>query len=409
MTYDDIYEDGEGTESPVEGKGEEMLPERGIPFDDDDPSAGMISDFDEDDVGVGSEPRDLTPEELVDLLDETLPNDMGAVPEAAAEPDSGLGAGQPILTAADFAAEPALAGIEVPLPGEASTTGAPLYAEMALEDIGPTVGVPEVEAPDTTRHLDSVDDMLDFFITKEALRALWNRVEAAQVGIRNKVPNLDIARSLMDQLERARNELMGGRENFEEAERSVSEVELQITVIERAQVENKNAIYLFVYQLYWLAFVVCAWIWLVPMLRNVVINSLDSDTIALFPTLGSDLVFGPQTALIGVVGGIAGAFFALVRHVSAKLDFSKSYSMWYITNPLMGMIWGGFVFMVMRAGMLSLTAGSGDAAEITSAWALYLLAFIVGFQQNVANDIIRRILKIFQLGDSGSSSSGDGN
>ena len=400
---DDIFGDKEGIESPVEGKGEEMLPERGIPFDDDDPTAGMISDFEEDDLTADAEPRDLTPEELADLLGESPPGEMGEIPAApaASEPDSGMHAEQPILSAEDFAAEPALAaGVELPLPGQASTTGAPLYAEAAFEDIGPTAGIPETEPPDTTRNLDSEEEMLDFFITKKALRALWSRIETAQAGIPRQVPNLDIARGLMDQLERARNELMGGRENYEEAERSVGEVELQIAVIERARVENKNAIYLFVYQLYWLVFVICAWIWLVPLLRDVVLNSLSPDTIDLFPTLGSDL--------IGVVGGVAGAFFALVRHVSAKLDFSKSYSMWYITNPLMGMIWGGFVFMVMRAGMLSLTAGSGDAAEITSAWALYLLAFIVGFQQNVANDIIRRILKIFQLGDESSSSSGDG-
>ena len=146
-------------------------------------------------------------------------------------------------------------------------------------------------------------------------------------------------------------------------------------------------------------FVIAAWIWLVPAIRDVVYSAM-GDSIALFPTLDSDIIVGQQTALIGALGGIAGAFFALVRHVSTRLDFSKQYSMWYLTNPLMGMIWGSFVFMVLRAGMLSLTAGI-EPQEVTSAWVLYLLAFIIGFQQNVANDIIRRVLKIFQLQQEG--------
>jgi hypothetical protein len=409
MNYDEIYGEepnaNDNDDNPVNGLGKEMLPERGIPFDDDDPTAGSVTDFFEDSAVLDSEkPRNLTPEDVADLWGKPFaPGDELTPSATITEEDDGMGAIEPVLPEGGEKI-PGVPIEEIPIPDIASIPGMPHY-EPPLGEIGPTSDLPKVSPPKTTRHLEAQEAMVDFFVTEEVLRNLWFRIERAGDNVRSKVPNMDIARRLMDQVERARNEILGGRENYEEAERSIQEVELQIGIIERAKEESKYARYLFAYLIYWLVFVVAGWIWLIPGIRDVILQALGPDTVALFPTLDTDLLVGAQTMLVGALGGIVGALFALVRHISTRLDFSRQYSMWYLTNPIMGMVWGGFAFMVMRAGMLSLTAGS-EPQDITSAWTLYLLAFIVGFQQNVANDIIRRILKIFQLETEGQPDSG---
>ena len=103
-----------------------------------------------------------------------------------------------------------------------------------------------------------------------------------------------------------------------------------------------------------------------------------------------------KAAGAGAVGGIVGGLYALWKHVSQEMDFSKQYWMWYITNPIMGFFLGVFVFLVMRVGMLTLTIGS-EIPEVTSPLAIYALAFIVGFQQNVAYELMRRVLQVFRF------------
>ena len=71
----------------------------------------------------------------------------------------------------------------------------------------------------------------------------------------------------------------------------------------------------------------------------------------------------------------------------------------------MGLVLGAFVFLVTKFGLLSLFSGSTNL-EISSPFVIYILAFVVGYQQNVAWDLMRRILKVFQLGGDGDKDKG---
>ncbi|MCH7663715.1 MAG: hypothetical protein IH859_07590 [Chloroflexi bacterium] len=132
--------------------------------------------------------------------------------------------------------------------------------------------------------------------------------------------------------------------------------------------------------------------------QAVALSAIGENSLQAYPAFGVDTVIMVKSAIVGAVGGIVGGLFALWKHVSREMDFSKQYWMWYITSPIMGIFLGVFVFLVMRVGMITLTIGS-DIPEVTSPLAIYALAFIVGFQQNVAYDLMRRVLQVFRFAD----------
>ncbi|MBI3159259.1 MAG: hypothetical protein HYZ26_06640 [Chloroflexi bacterium] len=352
--------------NPVEGTGSEMLPDRGLPFD--------VSER----AGSSAAPIDLTPDELEALM--TGSADQGGMealmPE---EPDHGMGAGFPVLDAemGDSASPPLE---EAPLPPPDLAPGGLASAPAVGQPVG------TVEPPVLATEAEKAFAMSALFLTDERLMRLWSRMDAAQQSIRIAVPSIDIARRLLVEVETARNLLLRNRDNYEEAERAVGSVELEVTIIQRSISESKVATRLLLYEL----------AWSVVFMAILVASGIGINLPFLEPTL----LFAINGAAWGGLGGIVGAIYALWRHVTHEMDFSKSYSLWYITNPIMGIFLGVVMYLIMLAGLFSLTLGS-DAGEISSPFVIYVVAFIVGYRQNVAWDLIRRIIKaLFQLNDS---------
>lgn len=354
---------------PIEGKGKEILPERGMPFED-------VTDDLEQEIALGV-PRDVTPDELAELFNEVSESNLKGLGTDWLDSASGMAAAEPIMTEADFVSQDLPdEGIDAPPPG-GGLPGA--IARLRITEPDLAAGWTEIGKRPGSAHLKGEDAMLDLFVTRDRMMSLWIRIDQAQQEIRAKVPSLPLARELIEQLERARNEILAGAENFEEAERTISEVELRISVLDRAKQENWVAVVLFLYEVLWAIGLVTFFI-----------------TINQQPL--TDNILLVQSAAWGSLGGIAGAFYALWKHVSREMDFSKQYSLWYITNPIMGLVLGAFVFLATKFSLTSLFSGLGEQ-EITSPFVIYLLAFVVGYQQNVAWALIRRIIKVFQLGE----------
>jgi hypothetical protein len=290
-------------------------------------------------------PRDVTPEELSRLFPEGSELDLQSSNRNWLETESGMGANEPILTDGDFEA--------LDLPQPVSYPGA---SPAAIES-----------------------GSAGLLVSQERIAQLWERIDGAQLDIPEKIPNLPIARQLIAELEQARSLMMDGIENYEEAESAISQVELRIAIAERSKADGRIAIALFLYELIWA-------IGLITFFLTVTGSNLTDQMILV------------QSAAWGGLGGIAGAFYALWKHVSRDVDFSKQYSLWYITNPIMGAVLGAFVFLVTKFGLISLSSGTSPI-EITSPFVIYILAFVVGYQQNAAWDLMRRILKVFRIGD----------
>ncbi len=377
---------GETNENPLEGTSDEMLPERGLPVDEEALMAeadAMVGATAED-----TEARDLTPEEVEALAE--------GAPEDGEGEGRGMGAVEPILRDEEVVGLPTE---EPSLPPPESTQGMPVFSEASLSAPGPDEGLPGGEAMGPSEGLEASQDMVALLITEPVLRTMWERADRAQQLINERIDSVPLARQLLSLVERARNEILAGRGHYEEAERALSEVEYRVAFAERVQRWSYTyGLGILAYELVWLIVLALVGI----NLGNIVSGLLSSSLITPLSqasgstSLASDITIGATSILWGGLGGVVGALYALWRHVARLQDFSKQYTMWYITNPIMGITLGVFIFLVIRAGMFSLTAGASSQG-ITSAFAIYVMAWIAGFQQNVALDIVRRILRVFRL------------
>lgn len=223
------------------------------------------------------------------------------------------------------------------------------------------------------------------------LRVFIQRVENARLKIHTSINNAQKAIAYLSLLEQAQNLVSQGSAYYEEAERLLSEVEYHLAFRERmVRASQRVGTPLFFYEILW--FVVFIWglvqINMMPtyeMIRN---SS---------PITEVNLVHLLSSLIWGGLGGVVGALYALWKHIAKEQDFDPQYALWYLTNPILGVMLGGFIFLVIQAGFFSLTAGIEPGLNIRSAFVIYVLAWISGFKQNVVYEIVRRILDVFRV------------
>ncbi|MFN7035608.1 MAG: hypothetical protein ACK4SN_04505 [Bellilinea sp.] len=240
----------------------------------------------------------------------------------------------------------------------------------------------------------------DDFITPERIQALHDRASYALERIKGEINKIELAGQLFDKIESSRQLLFDGKDNFEESERLIVEVEHRLDFIQRVKQSSRTVgLRLFVYELFiFLALIT------VFVLANIepqasIINQAS-------PFASVNLVQFINTLLWGGFGGVVGALYALWKHIAAEQDFDPQYALWYITNPLLGIALGAFVFLVFQAGFFSLTAGTEENVTIRSALVIYVFAWVSGFKQNVVYEIVRRILDVFRVELGGKTAEG---
>ncbi len=398
----------DSSEGSVRGRGpKEMLPERGNPFA-----------FDE------GEPRDLTAEELAELYpvgseravgDPSLADDYQVGPEdrgaesvrtgvmSPAE-DHGLGAIGPPLPEDFFGGgeERTQTGMpEIPMPG----------AEETEEDRGPFISTRAIPMPSpiadmsggpTSEKLAAAEDLANLLVPEARLRNLWLRADDLRDRVYRSIDSLHLARQLLDQIEQGRNQLMAGRENYEEAERVLNEVEYRLHHAGRVREWSRTVgNRLLIYEILCAVAIVAGMIFL----PSAVSTFVEANFSTVAPEGLVDASTAITTMLWGGLGGVVGALMALRTHIAREQDFDQQWSIWYVTNPIMGIVLGAFVFLVVRAGLLALLPGS--EAQIQSTWLLYALAWLAGFQQNVAYKLVERLVSIFDVDSPGASGGGE--
>lgn len=319
------------------------------------------------------------------LYNETGGNEIVPPPDAE---DRGLGAYEPLSPAVETAPE-----AKVAVPPPESTHGAPPPGDATLPGPGPAAGI------HLSQDLPASNELLTLLVTDQQMQALWERIHKAQENIHHKISNLAIARSLFDDLQCARNELLAGRDHFEEADRALGEVEYRIHLSGRvAQWSYSVGSWLVVYEVAWFILAILGLLFASPWLFRFVQAYSAGPASPTWPAepWAQDLVFVFNSMMWGVLGGITGAIYALIIHIARLQDFDKQYSMWYLLTPLGGFVAGAFVFLVIRLGVFSLTAGAQTA--ITSPLIIYALAWLSGFQQNVIYDMVKNLLATLKVG-----------
>jgi hypothetical protein len=95
------------------------------------------------------------------------------------------------------------------------------------------------------------------------------------------------------------------------------------------------------------------------------------------------------TAWFGALGGVAVALYGLYTHIQGR-SFDPKYELWYICKPVMGAIFGWFVFLVYFVGFIAVQG----RAEVTNRLVLYVIAFLAGFSERFTIKIIDRLMQV---------------
>ena len=241
------------------------------------------------------------------------------------------------------------------------------------------------------------ETMVGLLVSNKRSEQLWDRCERAQTAINQTVNNISLASNLLQQLQQARNFMLAGKDHFDDADLVLGKVEHRIEFNKRmVKISSVYAPRLLIYEL----------VWLIALGSGVLILNLNGFLASLSIIPNPGLVDAGQlvnSLFWGGLGGVVGALYALWKHVADNQDFDPQFSIWYITNPILGVALGAFIFLVIQAGFLSLTAGATASASIRSASVIYVLAWVAGFKQNVVYEIVRRILDVFSVNSSSQS------
>ena len=227
--------------------------------------------------------------------------------------------------------------------------------------------------------------MLRLLVTNEQITALWHKIEQLENKIiANQAISSDSMQANIKRLKIARNNLLGGRKYYEDAERLVAEVEFDSAFSRRVRKWSYTwGSLILIYLLLWLFGLVAATI---QISQGNVANLVP-------PVPGLDPNIFLTALVAGVLGGVTGALRSLWVHVAQKQDFDPQHGMWYFLNPLMGLVLAVLMYWIFFAGILSAV---GEPSG-TGIFILYVLSWLSGFQQNVALQLVKRALN-FILG-----------
>lgn len=338
---------------------------------------------------AGSRLPDITADEIASLFPEQAsPGALAAANGAEEGVDPGFDATmrpyanvpEPATTGAVIAAEAAADAV-----AGARPTGNQMFdpeisfygLEIKPEEIGP-----QSEKYEAGAALAANEEMVKLFINEDLLKKTWSKIEAleAEVTVSREI-STGAGVILLDRLRNARNLLLNGKDKFEEAQQEMVQVDFRFTRIRKIEWFEKPPLIFG-----WLIFVtlalVVAAVWGVGLLGGLeTVLQRMSGTEATASTLALIIAIWA-----GGLGGVTVGFYSLWRHVAQLKDYDPEFALWYYVNPIMGLLLGVLVFMFSNANLV----------QFTTNWAVFLLAYAVGFQQQLVfgllNGIVQRLL-----------------
>ena len=101
------------------------------------------------------------------------------------------------------------------------------------------------------------------------------------------------------------------------------------------------------------------------------------------------------TMLMGGVGGVICALWSLWWHVSDQQDYDPQYNLWYLVQPIQGMVLGIIVYLIIAGGFLAVqTDISSPQASKAAQYFPWLVAAIAGIRQTFVYELLDRIVRI---------------
>ncbi|MGA9653231.1 MAG: hypothetical protein WBP56_19075 [Polyangia bacterium] len=105
-----------------------------------------------------------------------------------------------------------------------------------------------------------------------------------------------------------------------------------------------------------------------------------------------------KTVWFGALGGVTIAIFGIYNHVQ-KRDFDPGYTLWYVCKPIIGGIFGWFVYLVYFLGFVAIQSG-----DIKNPQAAYLISFLAGFSERFTIVMVDKLMSVLTTFDEGKPS-----
>lgn len=369
----------EHEEGSLEGRGkDELLPRRGNPFSKLRDSKGSTSQDDQSDIYPIGEERSE------DSGARNMKNEGG--PRTRPREDGGMRAVGPPLPEDLFAEAVPPPKTEPELPPHSTFDSEPRYSTIGETSLGSN----EESLPPFLRTRDEQHDSASESLLVSDIRINWLRERADQLELRigREIDNPHLRKLLQDQLNVSKDQNIRNREQFDEAERVLNEVENRINLAERVRAWSASVrMRLILLEIAFAILIIIGLIFLPDALTSAAPSILPAQASGMLSSL--DLLV--NSMLWGGLGGVFSALIGLQTHKILEEDVDRNWAVWYIATPFMGFVMGAFLFLIVRATLLLTFPSTGG--QITSGWIIYLVSGLVGFQQNIAYEIVERIMK----------------
>lgn len=270
------------------------------------------------------------------------------------------------------------------LPGERALPPGP---GVAPEEPAPLVPVERTEDQKTI-----VISRLDKVFEKNWQRAFHQQIDALykQVATEFSSPPAAAERALT-LLREARQLMIDSPEEYVNAEYRMMQVQAMLDRVKESRKQSSHyGPRILAYEGAWLLVLLLGLIFATPLTRWITaISGVGGPALLnINPIL--------NTMFWGGIGGVVGALYALWWHISEKQNFDRNYMMWYLVQPLMGLVLGGITFLILTSGFLVLQVDLSDDKASTGARLLpYLTAVLAGFRQNFIYEQLERLIGLF--------------
>jgi hypothetical protein len=111
-----------------------------------------------------------------------------------------------------------------------------------------------------------------------------------------------------------------------------------------------------------------------------------------------------NTMAWGGIGGVVGSLYSLYWHAAVEQDFDRQYVMWYIVQPIMGVILGGIVYLIIASGFISIQVLAAQASTVSEAAQSMAnpavkafhsaVAVVAGFRQRFVFELLDKIVQV---------------
>ncbi|RLC78751.1 MAG: hypothetical protein DRI61_09305 [Chloroflexi bacterium] len=263
--------------------------------------------------------------------------------------------------------------------------------EIAPEAPPEAEAKPEVpKAPPEVPKEEKYEEIIER-IGKGRFRDLFNDIEELYKQVTEEISASEQVEEALSLLMEARNTLIEKPEEFEKAEYNINKVKALLNRIKNCR--TWGAIYgtrIFLYEVGWFVLLLVLMIFEKPIASLLApIWKISS------PVTGMREVFPMWITMIwGGIGGVVGALYSLYWHVAVRQDYNKYYNMYYVVQPVMGIILGGLIHLIVSAGFLAMGAQVTGLSEENIQWLPALIACLAGFRQKFAYEMLDKLMEI---------------